>query len=287
MTTHKPYSQSRALEVLARLVDDVCGPVLVHSDVFRTSGAFPGVAGREALLSAHTGLLVESAGERPIWMPAFNYDFVQTKAFSVPQDVSQVGVLTEHFRQKIAAWRTPIPVFSVCGTGVPPEVNIGPLIDPFGADSVFAQLVEQNGSILLYGACIDSCAFIHHAERAAGGPAYRYDKSFVGNVTDQVSRETKLLYHVRPRGHHLNYDWSRLERELGENGLLRRFESSRFAVTSIQAGALRSFWSNRLAVDPLHLLDRESRAWVEPKLQKLGRAFRLTDFESIGGENDE
>jgi len=32
--------------------------------------------------------------------------------------------------------------------------------------------------------------------------------------------------------------------------------------------------------DPVALLDARSRAWVEPALERLGRRFLLSDFES-------
>jgi hypothetical protein len=34
-----------------------------------------------------------------------------------------------------------------------------------------------------------------------------------------------------------------------------------------------------MKTDPLYLLTEETRAWVEPQLQKLGRPFLITDFE--------
>lgn len=280
MTSGGSDARRRALDVLAGLLRDVPGPAFVHSDVFRTSGAFPGVAGRHTLLSAHTSLLVEAAGGRSIWMPAFNYDYLRTGIFSVRQDASQVGVLTEHFRTEDASWRTKVPVFSVCGTGSMPVVNSGKPVDPFGAESVFARLAEEGGSILFYGAGIKDCTFVHYVESAAGGPVYRYDKSFFGTVTDQSPVWTELLYHVRPRGCHLDYDWPRLSQELVEHGLLRRYESRRFAVASIEAAALREFWREKLSADPLHLVDDESRVWVAPKLQELGRRFLQSDFEN-------
>lgn len=286
MTSNGPNAHNQAKEVLVRLLSDVSGPVLIHSDLFKTSGVVPGVADREALLSAHTSLLLEATDGRPIWMPAFNYDYLREGAFAVHDDASQVGALTEHYRTERADWRTPVPVFSVSGKGTAPTIGVGTHIDPFGADSIFAQLAEQRGSILFYGADITSCTYIHHVERTAGGPPYRYDKPFAGTVTDSSSSwSTNLLYHVRPRGQYLDYDWSRLKEELVEHGLLQHSETRRFAVASTEASALRAFWCDRLAEDPLHLLDEESRAWVEPKLQELGRHFLQSDFET--GENGE
>ena len=280
MTSEDSVACGEAEEVLTGLLSGPTGPVLVHSDLFRTSGAIRKVTSRHALLSAHTTLLRHAASGRSIWMPAFNYDFLRTGSFAPHQDASQVGALTEYFRTDQASWRTPVPVFSVSGTGHMPAVDSGPRIDPFGSDSIFARLDEQNGSILFYGAGIESCTFIHYAERVAGGPAYRYDKSFFGTMAGLSSDSAELIYHVRPRGRHLDYDWSRLDRELVDHGLLRRSASRRFAVASIDAAALRAFWCERIAADPLYLLDEESRAWVEPRLDELGRRFLLADFET-------
>ena len=281
MTSQGSDVRGRASKALTALLGDQVGPVLVHSDVFRTSGAIPEATSRQAVLFGHASLLFDATAGRPIWMPAFNYDYLRTSSFAVGHDPSQVGALTEHFRKKHACWRTPVPVFSVCGTEATPAVNSGPRIDPFGDDSVFAELAEHSGSILLYGAGLQSCTFVHHVERAAGGPVYRYDKSFVGYSSGVEPVRTELLYHVRPRGHRLDYDWARLERELLDHGLLRRFDSAKFSVASIEAPALRAFWTDRLMADPLHLLDDDSRAWVEPKLHELGRGFLLSDFESV------
>ena len=280
MTSQDLNARGKAEAVLSELLSGLTGPVLVHSDVFRTRGAIRGVTGRQALLSAHTSLQLEAASGRSIWMPAFNYDFLRTGSFAVHQDASQVGALTEHFRTEHALWRTSVPVFSVSGTGHMPAVNLGPRIDPFGSDSIFARLDEQNGSILFYGAGIESCTFIHYAERVAGGPVYRYDKAFFGDVAGLAFGRAELIYHVRPLGHHLDYDWARLDRELVEQGLLERSVSQRFTVASIDAAALRSFWCERIAADPLYLLDEESRVWVETRLDELGRRFLLADFET-------
>ena len=281
----KPSSaeiDAEALAALRALIDATPGPALVHSDLFRTSGAVSGTTDRRGLLEAHAALILQCADHRPVWMPTFNYDFLRTGSFALHQDVSQAGALTEYFRTEKASWRTPVPVFSVSDTGHMPAVNSGPRIDPFGPDSIFARLDEQNGSILFYGAGIESCTFVHHAERVAGGPVYRYDKSFFGDVTGVALGRAELIYHVRPLGRHLDYDWLRLDRELVEHGLLQRFVSRRFTVASIDAAALRSFWCERIAADPLYLLDEESRAWVETRLDELGRPFLLADFETGG-----
>lgn len=259
------------------------GPVLVHSDLIRASGGVRGTRDRLSMLRAHWELISRAAEGRTLWMPTFNYDFVRTSNFSTDHDISQAGALTEHFRTTLASWRSPVPIFSFAGIGPAPLVASGPTIDPFGADSAFARLVDEDGFIVQYGAKFeDSSTFLHHVERWSGGPLYRYDKIFEGIVSAQSRTELVVVnYHVRPKGHHLDYDWSRLEVDLTQHGILRRFESERFSVAVLEAVGLRQYWSERLAEDPLYLLDSTSRNWVSDRLEALGRRFQRQDFEQL------
>jgi aminoglycoside N3'-acetyltransferase len=76
---------------------------------------------------------------------------------------------------------TPIPIFSVSGTGDLPDVEWGNDTDPFGSKSIFAKLSELDGVILYYGDTFHYNTIVHYAERVSGGPAYRYDKVFRRN----------------------------------------------------------------------------------------------------------
>ncbi len=265
---------------VAELLDSRSGPVLVHSDLLRSAGGVAPSRGREGILAAHINLLSSAAGARDVWMPTFNYDFLSTGTFNVEIDPAQVGPLPEYFRTTRAEWRTLVPVFNVAGTGTQPTVPSSGILDPFGADSIFHQLADRGGSILFYGAGLHSCTFIHHVERFSGGPAYRYDKVFLGSTSHaSFSRHVKLNYHVRPLGHHLDYDWSRLLGDLERFGRIRRVIANRFCAFALEADDLRAFWADRIATDPLYLLDDESRSWVDEKLNLLGRSFEFEDFE--------
>jgi len=266
---------------VAGLLASRSGPVLVHSDLFGSAGGVATSRSREGILRAHLDLLMSAAGTRDLWMPTFNYDFLSTGRFNVEIDPVQVGPLPEYFRTTRAEWRTLVPVFSVAGTGRQPTVSSGGTLDPFGSDSIFAQIADRKGSILFYGAGLHSCTFIHHVERFCGGPAYRYDKVFQGvTSTASSSQHVKLNYHVRPRGHHLDYDWGRLLRDLERSGRMRRVIATRFCALAVEADDLRAFWTDRIATDPLYLLDDASRRWVGEKLNQLGRPFEFADFES-------
>src|SRR5687768_10017500 len=257
------------------------GPVFVHSDPFRVAQLVPRASDRESYLEAHLALLVDAAAGRPLWMPAFNYDFPRSAVFDVRQTPAQLGPLPERFRSSRSEWRTAIPIFSVAGTGPEPSIAWGPNTDPFGSDSIFARLVADDGVILYYGDTFHYNTIVHHAERFFG-PAYRYDKVFPGNVihADGATSAGTLLYHVRPLDKRVEYDWSGiLSRALAAGVCVRSSDYPQ--VLAAGAGTLIRFLVDELKHDPLALLDAETRAWVGPALEKLGRRFVIDDFESV------
>lgn len=258
------------------------GPVWVHADPFRAARLVPRTSDRDDFLDSHLDLIKTSAQGRPIWMPAFNYDFPRTRTFDVRRDPSQLGPIPERFRTNASEWRTEIPIFSASGTGAAPAIEWGEETDPFGTDSIFAKLVGSDGVILYYGDTFHYNTLVHFAERAAGNPAYRYDKIFEGTVTrdDGTSVRGSLRYHVRPLGRALDYDWPVLLRRALDSGACVRLED-RSDVLASSASALTQFFVDELERDPLSLLDQESRSWVEPLLSRLGRRFVLSDFETV------
>jgi aminoglycoside N3'-acetyltransferase len=258
------------------------GPVFVHSDPFRAANLLPPTRDRQVFVDSHLKLLDDIAGDRPLWMPAFNYDFPRTRSFDVRCDPSQLGPIPERFRKTGAKWRTPIPMFSAAGTGEPPSINWHDSTDPFGADSLFARLVQADGVILYYGDTFHYNTIVHHAERLSGGPAYRYDKIFPGTVTlaDGSTVAGTLLYHVRPLGMDLEYDWAAiLSRAIAGGVCVLSGEHPQ--VLASGAATLTRFLVDEIMADPLALLDSATRAWVEPELERLGRRFVIEDFEGV------
>jgi len=253
--------------------------VLAHSDPFRAARLVGRVRNKADLLGAHIVLLMDIAAERPLWIPTFNYDFPRTRVFDVRFDEAQLGPLPEQFRNTTAAWRSPVPIFSIAGTGARPEIEWGDNTDPFGESSMFARLVESDGVILYYGSTFRYSTIVHYAERVSGGPAYRYDKLFPGRVvnTDGTSARGSLCYHVRPLGTGLDYNWAGLLQRALAAGVCRHVEGHDELVAA-SARDLCSLWVAAMKADPLALLDASSRAWVAPALDDLGRRFLLGDF---------
>jgi aminoglycoside N3'-acetyltransferase len=235
---------------------------------------------RAEILAEHTHVVRHVADGRDVWMPTFNYNFCVSGEMNVGSTPSQVGPISEHFRA-VSAWRTPVPVFSFCGDGIP-AAALEPCkgrIDPFDEGSAFGQLVARDGIVLFYGAPFKSATLIHHAERSAGGPLYRYDKTFPGTVFQhETGVDVQLLYHVRPQGLHLDYAWANLENEAIAKGVLRPLDNQA-RVSWASARDLHDLWLSSIIAEPLALLDEGSRARVEPRLMDLGRRFELGDFE--------
>jgi aminoglycoside 3-N-acetyltransferase len=253
---------------------------LVHSDIFCGFKFNSGLT-RQQILEAHWQSLKALIDNRPVWMPAFNYDYPKTKAFNVFESKSQVGVLPEFFRTKIASWRSAVPIFSFSGETEQPTISRERQIDPFDHLSLFDFLTNNNGLIIYYGTDISCSTIIHYCERISNKLLYRYDKCFEGIVNDEHNKEYKvaLNYHVRPRNHVLQYDWELFEKDLTKNGLLFSLDDERFHLKIIKASHLVDYWISKLKDDNLSLLNADTKSWVSAKLEKLGRAFQLSDFE--------
>ena len=50
-------------------------------------------------------------------------------------------------------------------------------------------------------------------------------------------------------------------------------------ITLFSIKNVSDYWISKLNKDSFYFLNEESKKWVIPKLDKLGRGFLLTDFE--------
>lgn len=268
---------NKLLSSIRKLVDNFNSPsIFVHSDLLRSIKF--NIPPDNRLLDAHCKLLLGFG--KDIYMPTFNYDYTKTRCFNVEHDVSKIGAINEHFRLNYANWRTPVPVFSVAGTGGFPDIDKDEIIDPFNERSVFAYLHKSDALMMYYGASFSSTTILHYIERVSGFLTYRYDKLFPGKVTiDGQENNVVLKLHVRPMGKNLTYDWNRLEEDLTIDNLLIPFINGVTRIKLIRIKDLYNFWIEKIKKDNLYFLDRVSRDWVEPTLDKLGRRFLLSDFE--------
>ena len=137
--------------------------------------------------------------------------------------------------------------------------------------------------MLFRSSTIRSSTILHYAERESGVLTYRYDKLFSGRVrsSDNSIHSVKFNFHVRPMGRHLDYNWTVIESDLVSKGILSVFSENQTLILLCEVDKLVNFWISKLRENPLYLLDSESKAWVEPLLDKLGRSFLISDFENL------
>ena len=258
------------------------GRVLVHSDMFRVRSAVRNSSSVEQMLSNHIELLGNIVPHDRLLFPTFNYDFLRTGFYHVRTDISQVGPLSEYARTCWSQWRSSIPVFNVCGIGSFNNKSVdNRIIDPFGSESIFAELYDEAGSLLFYGSKMASATAIHYIERKSGGPVYRYDKMFSGLVVNNnASQQVTFKYHCRPYGFSLDYNFEKIESHLMLQGVIKAIDLPGFTVKLVNYRAMVDFLVNKIDEDPLFLLDDNSYKWVSAKMDLLGRRFEINDFEA-------
>jgi aminoglycoside 3-N-acetyltransferase len=253
--------------------------ILVHSDVL--FGLKVKFENQEQYLEEHCLELMEICKPLDIIMPSFNYDFCQGKTFNVETDESQVGTLSEYFRKNISTWRTSIPVFNFSGTGSNPISNVENTIDPFDNSSLFSFLNNNKGMLMHYGSGFHTTTLIHYVERISNKLIYRYNKEFIGDVIElnKQRKEIKLVYHVRPMGFSLDYDWDKLEQDLINENILLKFKKGRTQIMIARIDKIVEFWLSKLKFDSFYFINSNTRKLVEQKYKEFKRPFLLNDFE--------
>ena len=257
-------------------------PILVHSDAGRLGVALRRAGIRFPANEVPNNLLAflsraSSDGEDGLVFPAFNYDFSRTRTFSVREDPVQVGALPEWIRRSGRFERTAVPFFSVLHRGAI-HVTEQADVNPFGPQSVFAELLRLKGTILLAGVGVDRLTILHFIEDMFGPPLYRYDKLFVGTVETLRSKfECRVTMHVRPPIG-LDYDWPKIEFHLRERGILKQVEDLAH-VTAARVDQLVDYLGSRILKDPTFLLPDEVTERVFPSGLDGVQRLRREDFE--------
>ncbi len=235
---------------------------------------------KHTFLRNHLNKLKDLTKDSKLFFPSFNYSFLKNKIYNVNDDKSEVGLLSEFFRLKSSSWRSKVPVYSFSG-----EINIdiseNSIIDPFDKKSFFNFLNCNNSCMIHYGSSFRTTTLIHYVERISNSLGYRYDKIFKGRVINEegLINEVSLKYHVRPLGSNLDYDWIKLEKDLIDENILKVFKQGKTKIMYFSVKELVCYWLYKLNEDSFYFLNQESKKWVLPKLEKLGRKFQIDDFE--------
>ena len=255
--------------------------VLIHSDIknlflfeFKSKSDF---------LEKHLRNINDIFYEFNIWMPSFNYDFTKTGIYNVKEDKCQVGVLNNYYRSS-CDWRTTTPVFNFYGTGKYPinKIHSENNINPFLYGSEFHYLYESNSLYCHYGSNISHSTLLHYVENISENLLYRYSKKFHGVIKDKgFTAKVVLDYHVTPLKTRVKYNWVKIHLDLLKENLIHEYkifgDVNYISIFSVKK--VSDYWIDKIKGDPFYFLDEESKKWVIPKIDQLGRGFELNDFE--------
>ena len=153
---------------------------------------------KQEFLERITETLLEAIGEEgTLIMPTFSYSFCKNEVFDVQNTPSDVGILTEYFRNMPYVKRTWHPIFSFAVSGARTEeyLDIGP--DAFSLDSVYGKMIRDDGKIVMMGANA-GYTFYYLAEEHLN-VSHRYFKNFNGQIKYDNSQivQTNIPYFVR------------------------------------------------------------------------------------------
>ena len=168
--------------------------ICVHSELM---GLGKPLLGKRDFMKAVVDTLFEAIGRTgTLIMPTFSYSFCKDDVFDVQNSPSDVGVLTEYFRNMANVKRTWHPIFSfaVSGAKIEDYLDIGP--DAFGFDSVYGKMLRDEGKIVMLGANA-GYTFYHLAEEHLN-VSHRYFKNYSGSIiADGKEYKTCVPYFVR------------------------------------------------------------------------------------------
>lgn len=195
--------------------DTIC----VHSQIFSLGKP---MLDKRDFLAMIIELLKYVVGEDgTLLMPAFSYSFCKDEVFHVNETPSDVGILTEAFRQCPDTKRTRHPIFSfsVWGRRTQEFVNIP--ITSFTDESVYGIMKEGNDKLVFLGAPL-GFTFYYLAEESAQ-VSHRYYKNFSGIIEQNgICNKVTVPYYVRK----LKQKSTESERKINDFLLLNKLEKS-------------------------------------------------------------
>jgi len=273
-------SKNELTDGLKRLFDNISNtPLLIHSDILKI-GIVDKMKSRKDICEDYLSIIKESAGDRPLLFPTFNYDFCRDGVYHRQESPGQVGALSEYVSRAYSARRTRTPVFNF-GIFDHGSFTFDETGNPFGPASTFAEIHEQQGVIVFLGAGFETSTFLHYIEESCN-IGYRYLKPFRGKIIDN-GQETgiELKYRVRPLIEHAaEYDWKRLTEDLRVRKILHSDSLGNGHINYCSSGALFEYWSEKINDDEFFLLNPRSRVLAEELYRKFGRPLTFEKVES-------
>lgn len=207
-------------EELSMLGVKESGVLLVHTSLKSLGGV---TGGAETVIK---GIQLAIDKDGTLLMPTLSYkdiDGDKNDTFSAKDTPSNVGALTEFFRQMEGVTRSIHPTHSVCGSGrYAKEVLKQHHLDntPCGAHSPYKILSEIGGQILFIGCGLESNTSMHGVEELVE-PDYLFDKELQYKIYNE-NREKSYMYCKKHGFEGVEQRYDRLEGLLEDGKTIRR-----------------------------------------------------------------
>jgi len=264
-------------------------PVFIHSNIANSIPLYGDIthAGNlDEYCDAASEFLLNKYGENLLF-PAFNYDFGRSLVFDVVNDKSQVGLLSEHMRTAAGYCRSQVPFFSILSKNNE-LCQYSPECQPFGKGSFFEWLHLNDGVIVGFGTK-SMFTFLHYIEELIpGGPLYRYEKEFNGLLkTSGDDKKVACKMHVRPKNGVTEYDFSLIERDLREGGIL--IDNDEYGIScSMQCSEVVPYILSKYKNDPLYGLTEKSKLSLMKLTNNCTSRIKMDcDVVNLNNKNDE
>ena len=231
--------------------------VFVHSDISRI-GWIKSAKTREQVTHAYVDAIVDVIGpDGNLMALSCTESFARNaRPYDHETSPSEQGSLSEFIRTRPNALRSLHPLFSVTAIGPDAEQLCGEGVGAtgFGHGSPFQRLREADGWILCIGVDLKAMTFVHHVEQTYGVP-YGYTKEWTAPITKSGAPVTQRFFaFVRYLNAGIEYDFTRLQNDLMDNGLAKTSGLGYGGVWCARARSVFDFTIAQLKKDPFYLL---------------------------------
>lgn len=245
-------------DILIQLGADQCDILYIHSAI---SFGCPNMELRKSEILSAMLDVIKSLGVKTICMPTFTFSFCNGKDYDPTTSASKMGLLNEYFRKQEGVIRSLDPLMSVAVLGEDKDLAIGIGHSSCGANSTFDKLYHRdNVKFLFLGAKIGDCmTFMHYLEWLYSVD-YRYDRTFVGNVTANgvTTRQEYDLFcrynSVIPNSNSYVY-----EQQMYNQSLAKIARCGDGTISIVEAKAAAAAYKDCLEKDPYYFVDFDGK----------------------------
>lgn len=230
-------------------------PLIAHSSL-SSFGRVEG--GAEAVVDA----LLDAVGPKgSIFVPTFNFGQL---SYDPPTTKSLTGAVTEAFRQRKNALRSPHPTHPMSGIGPAAErvLREHPIMHPFGENSPLWKLWREDAQIVLLGCDHRSNSMIHVAEEMENVPYL--NRTRVGRVIENgVEREITVRRPPCSNG------FNAIDHSMRWEGKLREGKIGEARVLLMEAREVIDVTRRLLRENPAALLCNEPSCVICPESRRM------------------